>query len=210
MFQSIFSKILFLLQNKTTITQSSEPTMTTKETKKESQFSDEFEYCLSEILHHEGGFVNHPRDTGGITNLGVTKRVYEAWVGHSVTEQDMRNLTKADVAPLYHKNYWLAVQANNMPLPVALCVFDFAVNAGPARAARFLQSVIGAAPDGKIGPKSLQALKTATDKSMSNVVKQYQADRQKYYESLSNYDVFGKGWTRRVNEITEKALSNIK
>ena len=27
-----------------------------------------------------GGYVNHPKDPGGETNLGVTKRVYESWV----------------------------------------------------------------------------------------------------------------------------------
>ena len=37
--------------------------------------------CPEMILHHEGGYVNHPKDPGGETNLGVTKRVYEDWGG---------------------------------------------------------------------------------------------------------------------------------
>ena len=45
-----------------------------------------FDKCLQIILHHEGGYVNHPEDPGGMTNLGVTKRVYEDWVGYAVSE----------------------------------------------------------------------------------------------------------------------------
>ena len=63
---------------------------------------ENFDKSLKMILHHEGGYVNHPRDPGGETNLGVTKRVYEEWGG----TKDMRDLTQEDVAPIYEKNYW--------------------------------------------------------------------------------------------------------
>ena len=58
-----------------------------------------FDAALAAILHHEGGFVNHPKDPGGMTNLGVTKKVWEEWVGHEVDERTMRALTPGDVAP---------------------------------------------------------------------------------------------------------------
>ena len=64
---------------------------------------DNWQSSLEEILHHEGGYVNHPRDPGGETNLGVTKRVYEEWGG----EKDMRDLTREDVEPIYKQNYWM-------------------------------------------------------------------------------------------------------
>ena len=67
---------------------------------------ENFDECLKMLLYHEGGFVNHPKDPGGITNLGVTKRVWEDWKGTEVSEQDMRDLTPEDVAPLYKKRYW--------------------------------------------------------------------------------------------------------
>jgi len=65
-----------------------------------------YEHCLHLLLEHEGGFVNHPSDPGGITNHGVTKKVYEDWVGREVSEQEMRDLTVDDVAPIYKNNYW--------------------------------------------------------------------------------------------------------
>ena len=49
---------------------------------------DNFDECLKMLLHHEGGYVNHPKDPGGETNLGVTKRVYEKWGG----TKDMKDL----------------------------------------------------------------------------------------------------------------------
>ena len=57
-----------------------------------------FNKCLEIVLHHEGGYVNHPKDPGGMTNMGVTKRVYEEWVGYSVSENTMQNLKEEDVA----------------------------------------------------------------------------------------------------------------
>ena len=55
-----------------------------------------FNKCLEIVLHHEGGYVNHPKDPGGMTNMGVTKRVYEEWVGYSVSENTMQNLKEED------------------------------------------------------------------------------------------------------------------
>ena len=55
-----------------------------------------YDKCLETILHNEGGYVNHPKDPGGETNLGVTKRVYEEWGG----TKDMKDLTVEDVAPI--------------------------------------------------------------------------------------------------------------
>ena len=65
--------------------------------------SEFFESCLNDVLKHEGGFVNHPSDPGGMTNLGVTKKVYEDWLGYEVDKQDMMKLTKDDVKPIYKK-----------------------------------------------------------------------------------------------------------
>ena len=66
---------------------------------------ENFEIALQALLKHEGGFVNDPRDPGGMTNLGVTKKVWEAFVGREVTEDEMRKLTPETVAPLYKQRY---------------------------------------------------------------------------------------------------------
>ena len=159
--------------------------------------------CLETILHHEGGYVNHPKDPGGETNLGVTKRVYEDFGG----TKDMKDLTREDVEPIYKKNYWDRVKGDDLPAGLDLCVFDFGVNAGTGRAAKYLQTLIGTVADGGIGPNTLKKLgEYVEEHGIEDTIKNYQSDRQKYYESLSTFDTFGRGWTRRVDETTELAL----
>ncbi len=159
--------------------------------------------CLETILHHEGGYVNHPKDPGGETNLGVTKRVYEDFGG----TKDMKDLTREDVEPIYKKNYWDRVKGDQLPQGLDLCVFDFGVNAGTGRAAKYLQTMIGTVADGGIGPNTLKKLDEYIDEhGLNETIKSYQVERQKYYESLSTFDTFGRGWTRRVVETTKLAL----
>ena len=166
--------------------------------------ADNFERCLEIILEHEGGYVNHPKDPGGETNLGVTKRVWEEWGG----EKDMVDLTPEDVAPLYKKNYWDRVKGDQLPAGLDLCVFDWGVNSGTGRAAKKLQSMIGTVADGGIGPNTLAKLDEYIEEEggVENVIRNYQAVRQEFYESLDTFETFGRGWTRRVEETTELAL----
>lgn len=169
--------------------------------------ADAFSTALKEILLHEGGYANHPRDPGGRTNLGVTQRVWEGWTGRPSTEAEMRSLTPEIVSPLYRKNYWDAVQADKLPPGLALCVFDFAVNAGPGRAARYLQRMIGVAQDGEIGPQTLAAVTGYVQShGEAATVRAYQEARRGYYRSLSTFATFGKGWLRRVDEVEKAAL----
>ena len=165
-----------------------------------------YDKCLETILHHEGGYVNHPKDPGGETNLGVTKRVYEEFGG----TKDMKELTVEDVAPIYKKGYWDKMKGDDLPGGLDLCVFDFGVNAGPGRAAKYLQTQIGTVADGGIGPNTLaKPEEYIRENGEHEAVKKYQEMRQKYYESLSTFATFGKGWTRRVDETTKLALDLI-
>lgn len=167
---------------------------------------DNYEHCLEMILHHEGGYVNHPKDPGGETNLGVTKRVYGEWGG----EKDMVDLLVEDVAPIYQKNYWDRCKCDDLPSGLDLCVFDFAVNAGPSRSAKFLQRLIGTTVDGGIGPNTLKAVDNYVEEvGLESAIEDYQSARQEYYEALDTFDTFGRGWTRRVEETTSSALEMV-
>jgi lysozyme family protein len=133
-----------------------------------------------------------------MTNLGVTKRVWEEWTGKPATEQDMRGLTIEMVSPLYKKRYWDAVRGDDLPSGVDLCVFDCAVNAGPGRASRFLQQAVGVVADGAIGPKTLEAV---TKMSADEIIEKFCDLREAHFKSLSTFNVFGKGWMRRLDGI---------
>ena len=161
-----------------------------------------YDKCLKAILHHEGGYVNHPKDPGGETNLGVTKRVYEE---HGCTK-NMKDLTVEDVAPIYKKGYWDKMKGDDLPGGLDLSVFDFGVNAGPGRSAKYLQTMIGTVADGGIGPNTLKAVEAyVSEHGINKSIENFQEARQGYYEKLSTFDTFGRGWTRRVTETTELA-----
>ena len=165
-----------------------------------------FSECLKLVLHHEGGYVNHPKDPGGETNMGVTKRVYEEFGG----TKDMKDLEFEDVMPIYKKNYWDRVKADDLPAGLDLCVFDFGVNAGTGRAAKYLQSLVGATADGAIGPNTLRAVHAYVQiEGIEATIEAYQKNRQGYYEKLKTFETFGRGWTRRNNETTEAALKMV-
>tara|TARA_B100001057_G_scaffold265043_1_gene265269 strand:- start:579 stop:1091 length:513 start_codon:yes stop_codon:yes gene_type:complete len=164
---------------------------------------DNFDECLKMLLHHEGGYVNHPKDPGGETNLGVTKRVYEKWGG----TKDMKDLTVEDVAPIYKKEYWDRCKCDDLESGIDWAVFDWAVNSGTGRSAKAVQKICGATQDGAIGPKTLALI---GKQNTQYVVEEFGKIRQDFYESLKTFDTFGKGWTRRNKETTEKALEMIE
>ena len=110
-----------------------------------------FDDSLDRVLATEGGFSNHPSDPGGMTNLGCTKAVWEEFVGHLVSEADMRALTPDLVAPLYKRKYWDKVSGDQLPKGLDYAVFDAAINSGAGRAAKWLQEVVGVVADGAIG-----------------------------------------------------------
>ena len=163
---------------------------------------ENWDEALKHILKYEGGYVNHPSDPGGMTNLGVTKRVWEEWTGKPATEADMRALTPEMVGPLYKTRYWDAVRADDLPAGVDLCVFDCAVNAGVGRASKFLQQAVGVTADGQIGPKTVEA---TTAKPADEVVAKFCDLREAHYKSLPTFATFGKGWMRRLASVESEA-----
>lgn len=167
---------------------------------------ENFDAAINHTLQEEGGYVNHPSDPGGMTNLGVTKRVWEEWVGRESNEKEMRGLTKADVTPLYQRKYWNACRCSELPNGLDLCVFDTAVNSGPGRAVKLLQQCLGVPVDGAIGPKTIAAANQFTGSTLQMLIEDYCSARQAFLISLPTFGTFGKGWTARVNRLREHAV----
>lgn len=166
-----------------------------------------FDTSLAKLLVHEGGYVNNVRDNGGMTNLGVTHRTWAEWSGKPATEAVMRGLTVPKVAPLYKARYWDAVGGDDLPPAIAHCVFDMAVNSGPGRAVRWLQNLVAASQDGKMGPATRRALQAyVTNHGLAATVRAYQSLRRKYLHNLDDFDAFGRGWLKRVDRVETEAL----
>jgi lysozyme family protein len=162
-----------------------------------------FQRALSLVLKHEGGFVDHPRDPGGATNKGVTIGTFRRYVKTNGTVADLKAITNEQVALVYRRHYWNAVKADELPSGVDYAVFDFAVNSGPGRAARYLQACIGAAVDGAIGPQTIAACRQLpADQIIENLCD----DRMDFLRALKTWKTFGKGWTNRVTGVRKEAL----
>jgi len=161
-----------------------------------------FDVCFAYLLQHEGGFVNDPRDPGGITNLGVTIATWEQYTGRESNEAEMRALTPAIVAPLYRSAYWDKIGGDALPIGLDHAAFDFAVNSGVSRCARALQRVANVTDDGVIGPGSLQAIKRLDP---LDAVQDLCNARLAFLKGLQTFDRFGNGWTRRINDVEIQA-----
>ena len=163
-----------------------------------------FDKALTCLLESEGGYVNNPADPGGMTNLGVTKAAWEEWVGHPVDEKTMRGLTPEIVGPMYKRKYWDKVSGDDLPTAIDYVCFDAAVNSGPGRSIKWLQGVVGVDMDGVLGPKTLAAINAFDAKDL---IQDYSKRRLSFMMDLPKWAIFGKGWTKRVQDVERNAIA---
>lgn len=162
-----------------------------------------FNKSLQLVLKHEGGFVNHKDDPGGATNLGITLANFRRYIKPDGTVAELKKLTKEQAATCYRQQYWNAIAGAELPDGVDFAAFDFAVNSGPARAAKYLQAVAGVIQDGRLGPASIDAIKAIPHGKVINDL----CDRRlAFLKSLKTWGTFGTGWSRRVRDVRSEAL----
>jgi lysozyme family protein len=166
---------------------------------------DNFEDCLRLTLQHEGGFADHPDDPGGATMKGVTLRTFRDHFGPA-TVADLKAITWGQLVVVY-RGYWTAVRAEELPAGVDYAAFDAAVNSGPRRSILWLQGAAGVTADGIIGPITLRAV---GHRRPDHLVNGMTRRRLEFLEGLDNFDVFGRGWTRRVKSVRADALSMVE
>lgn len=157
-----------------------------------------FDEAFHELLGHEGGFVDHPRDPGGATRWGVTERVARA-AGYKGAMQELPvEVAKA----IYRAQYWDAVRADELPPVLRYAVFDAAVNSGDKQAVKWLQRSVGASEDGEIGPKTLALVNTA---NADRLFRTMLGIRLRFLTDLAIWPAFGKGWARRIAAVLSKS-----
>lgn len=144
-----------------------------------------FDKAFDIIIGHEGGYVNDPRDPGGETKYGISKRAYPT--------VNIKDLTLDQAKAIYKKDYWDATDAESISGTARLMVFDCSVNCGVNTAKKLLQRSVGVTPDGIIGPKTRAAISNTTDLAMK-----FAGHWLQYYTELPGWPTYGKGWTRRV------------
>lgn len=157
-----------------------------------------FPPVMDEIFKHEGGYVDHPRDPGGATNMGITHKTLAAWrrVSH-VSKIEVKRLTKSEARDIYRDRYWNKVHGDALPYGFDLVAMDGAVNSGPRRGAKWLQRGVGARADGVIGPKTIEAARRSDAQGIERACDA----RMGFLRGLRHWDAFGRGWSRRVASV---------
>lgn len=164
-----------------------------------------FTEAVEVVLRHEGGFVNHPRDPGGLTNMGITARTLADHRGvplDRVTETEMRALPRAEAEEIYLSRFWNVIRGDDLPRGLDLAVFDWAVNSGPRRAVRALQRLVGARTDGIVGQETLAAVRS---RDVVDLVRALCDARLAFVRGLSTHSTFGRGWERRITDVRNLA-----
>lgn len=158
---------------------------------------DAFERALSIVLAHEGGdtLTDDPLDPGGVTRFGISQAAHPT--------VDIRNLTRAQAAAIYRREYWDELSCSEMPGPIALCVFDGGVNQGVNATARLLQDAVGTVVDGDVGPKTLQAVARYP---VATLVRRLMKRRTARYIATGGFATYGRGWINRAIDITADAI----
>jgi lysozyme family protein len=177
--------------------------------------TDRFEACLAHVLRHEGGYVDHPADPGGATNMGITRRTLAEWRGVSpasaLDKAEVKALTRAEAARIYRARYWERCAAGEMAAGLDLAVFDFAVNSGPDRAVRMLQGLLGVAVDGIVGPVTrAQLVRQHAGGGTTGLIEALCKRRLEFLMSLSTFATFGRGWRSRVEAVRKATLADAR
>lgn len=158
-----------------------------------------FDKAFFLVIEHEGGWSNHPNDPGGLTRYGITQRDYP--------DIDLMSLTLDGAKAIYKRDYWDAIKGDYLPATIATLVFDSAVNQGVYRATKLMQRALGVSADGIIGKRTIAAAQNADPYEFAAL---FGAERALHYASLSTFDVFGRGWMRRLLRTTIKATHGSK
>jgi lysozyme family protein len=136
-----------------------------------------FQTALARLISPdiEGGYVNDPKDPGGETNFGISKRAYP--------NLDIKALTPETVAPIYKRDYWDKIAADNLPSPLNWIAFDCAVNQGVGEAAILMRAASSAG--------ALLRLRLAR------------------YRQSRNWAHDGAGWAARLVAVSSFALDSL-
>jgi lysozyme family protein len=157
---------------------------------------DDFDRAFRLVIGHEGGYVNNPRDPGGETKYGISKRSYP--------HLDIASLTLEQAAEIYRADYWRPLRCADLPWPVAIVLFDSGVNSGVGTATKWLQLALGVKADGAIGPVTLAA---AAKRGARDLAAEIIARRLVLMTGLPTWPHFGLGWSRRLSRLAMDAAT---
>lgn len=154
-----------------------------------------FRLAVKYVIEDEGGYVNHPKDPGGETKYGISKRSYPGL--------DIKNLDLDTAIKIYKDDYWDENGIERLPFHIRYQFFDMTVNHGPHLAAKILQRAAKVKDDGIIGPKTIKAVERLSNTDLAN-------QRALFFSAIvknrSSQIVFLDGWINRCFKVLKRCL----
>ena len=169
-----------------------------------------FDQAFERLIGHEGKFTNDRQDRGnwttGVIGKGELKGTKYGISAMTYPDLEIKNLTLVQAKQIYKRDWWDKINADQINPALVFQVWDFAINAGMGTAKRKLQLAVGVLDDGINGNLTIQAIKKA---ELNDILLKFNAERLKYYTSLSTWPRYGKGWTLRVaGQLNYAAVDN--
>lgn len=155
-----------------------------------------FDKAFDLVIGAEGGYSADKRDPGGETMYGISKRQYP--------NLDIKNLSLQQAKEIYYRDYWTPIEACRLNERLAIYYFDCAVNQGVPTAKKLMQKHCGVIADGVIGNATrtaMMTLKPTDDNKFMDL-------REERYRKTVNFDIYGKGWLNRLENLKLKLGSN--
>ena len=167
--------------------------------------SDTLAVALKFVLLWEGGFVNDPLDPGGATNKGITQFTYDTYrINQRLSTRSVAGIRDEEVHDIYHSMYWKPSQAELAVKPLAIVLFDTAVNFGSGGAIEFLQEALGIGADGIFGPTTRSTFLTNNNSTTAEkMVTGRIAYRHQRVNANPSQDRFLQGWLNRDNDLKD-------
>lgn len=154
----------------------------------------------------EGGLIlsELAGDKGGQTFAGISRVYWPNWGGWALLDAGeppgSRQMVES-VKGFYYRNFWAPLELDQLPLKVAMQVFDMAVNSDPRDAVRCLQRALGTVKvDGSLGPVTKAAIAHAHPTELAI---RFNIARARHYARCK--PLFP-GWFNRLALMLDKAL----
>ena len=169
-----------------------------------------FDQAFRVVVGEEGGYTANPADpgnwTGGACGRGECRGTRYGVSAAAYPGVAIATLTLDGAREIFRRDYWDLVAGDSLPPPLALLVFDAAVNNGVGRAVRWLQAAAGIPPDGTMGPRTLAAVAAKAGGGMAELLAEFQAQRLLFMAGLPTWRTFGLGWARRLCRLPYAAI----
>ena len=173
--------------------------------------SDKYGWAIKVVLRHEGGFVDHPDDPGGMTYKGISLRFLrqngvDIDGDGDVDADDIRALIDDGqmIEQIYFDYFWTPNRLDELQSELlAVKIFDMAVNMGSRQAWKLVQRALKSRVtiDGIVGPQTLRAVNAETDEDY-RLIDRIRTEQADFYTNLArsrpDLAVFLKGWLRRA------------